>query len=97
MDSGWNLAGHLLSGKLLEAENLNSGSYDSPYWEIGEPSAKLDGQIQLVNFVPESIVPNTVECFLDIKEGSYYMLAPIEAFHNCLRETEGDSLLTWIS
>ena len=38
--------------------------------------------------VPESIVPNTVEGFLDILEGRYYMFSPIEAFHNGLRETE---------
>ena len=55
---------------------------------MGEPSTKLGGQIKLVNFVPESIVPNIDEGFLDIWEGRYYMFTPIEAFHDDLRETE---------
>ena len=33
-------------------------------------------------------MPNIVECFFDIQEGRYYMFAPIEAFHDGLRETE---------
>ena len=48
---------------------------------------RLGGQIKLVNFVPKSIVPN-IECFLDIKEGPYYMCAPVEAFRNGLGETK---------
>ena len=43
---------------------------------------------QADNFIPESIVPNIVEGFFDILEGRYYMFAPIEAFHDGLRETE---------
>ena len=31
---------------------------------------------------------NVVECFLDIKEGCYYVLAAVEAFYNGLRETK---------
>ena len=62
--------------------------YGSPHKKIREPFAKLCRQIKQINFVPESIVPNIVECFLDIKEGRYYMFTPTETFHNCLRETE---------
>ena len=57
----------------------------------------MSNRVKLVNFVPESIVPNIVECFFDIQEGYYYMFPPIEAFHNGLRETKGGCLLTWIS
>ena len=60
----------------------------SPNWKIREPPTKLGGQIKLVHFVPESIVPNTVEGFLDIYEGPYYMFTSIEAFHDGLRETK---------
>ena len=42
----------------------------------------------MVNFVPESIVPNIVEGFLDIWEGHYYVFASIEAFHDGLREAK---------
>ena len=33
-------------------------------------------------------MPKVVKCFLDIKEGHYYMLALVEAFHNGLGETK---------
>ena len=42
-----------------------------PTKKIREPSAKLCRQIRMINFVPKSIVPNIVKCFLDIKEGRY--------------------------
>ena len=48
----------------------------------------LGGQSKLVNFAPESIVPNIVECFFDIEEGCYYMFSSIGAFHDGLREME---------
>ena len=44
--------------------------------------------MKLVNFVPESIVPNIVKCFLDIWEGRYNMFALIETLHDGLRETK---------
>ena len=66
MDSGWNLVGHLLLGKLLETKMFSFDLYDSPNKEIREPPTKLGGQIKLVIFIPESIVPNIVEGFLDI-------------------------------
>ena len=62
--------------------------YDSPYREIGQPSAELGGQIKLVNFVPEFIVPTIVKDFLNINEGRYYMFISVEAFHNGLAETK---------
>ena len=55
------------------------------YNEIRKPGAY---RVKLINFEPESIVPNIVEGFFDIQEGRYYMFAPIEAFHDGLRETE---------
>ena len=64
--------GHLLFDKLLEMGTFSFDTHDFPHQKIEEPSAKLGGQIKLVNFVPESIVPNVVECFLDIKKGHYY-------------------------
>ena len=33
-------------------------------------------------------MPNVVKCFLDIKEGHYYMFAMVQAFHNDLGETK---------
>ena len=66
MDSSLNLVGHLLLGKLLETKTFNFDLYDSPYQEIGEHYTKLGGQIKLVNFVPESIVPNVVKSFFHI-------------------------------
>ena len=66
MDSGWNLVGHLLLVNVWGQETFNFDLYDSSKKKIGEPSTKLGGQIKLVNFVPESIVPNIVECFFDI-------------------------------
>ena len=68
MDSGevMNLVGHLLLGKVLETENLQ-------FWParlslLRNPRAiyKAWWADQAGNFVPESIVPNIVECFLDI-------------------------------
>ena len=46
-----------------------------------------------MEFVPESIVLNIVECFLDIKDVHYYMFAPTGTFQ---RDGKGDRLLTWI-
>ena len=66
MDSGLNLVEHLLLGKLLEIRNLQFDLYYSSNKKVGEPPTKLGGQIKLTNFIPESIVPNIVECFLDI-------------------------------
>ena len=61
MDSGLNLVEHLLLGKLLEIRNLQF-----LHVLLFQQPAKLGGQIKLINFIPESIVPNIVECFLDI-------------------------------
>ena len=47
-------------------ETFSFDLYDSPKWKIKEPPTKLGGQIKLANFVPESVVPNIVEGFLDI-------------------------------
>ena len=55
-------------------------SESHPHW--------LGGQIKLINFIPQSTVPNIVEGFYDIKEGHYYIFAPIEAFHDGLREAK---------
>ena len=66
MDSGWNLVGHMLWVNFWGQETFNFDLYDSSNKKIGEPPTKLGGQIKLVNFVPESIVPNIVECFFDI-------------------------------
>ena len=63
MDSGWNLVGHLFWVNFWRQETLNFDLYDSSNKKIGEPPTKLGGQTKLVNFVPESIVPNIVECF----------------------------------
>ena len=60
MDSGLNLVERLLWGKLLKTRNLLFDLYDSPNKKIREPPTKLGGQIKLVNFEPESIVPNIV-------------------------------------
>ena len=62
MDLGWNLVGHLL----WRAEILSFDLYDPSNKKIGEPPANLGGQTKLVNFVPESIVPNIIECFFEI-------------------------------
>ena len=86
--SGLSLVEPLLWGILLEIRNFKFDLYDSLYKKIGEPSANLCGQVKLINFAPQSILPNTVECFLVIKEGRCYMFAHIETFHNRLREME---------
>ena len=41
----------------------NFDLYYSSNKKVGEPPTKIGGQSKLVNFVPESIVPNIVECF----------------------------------
>ena len=66
MDSGWNLVGDLPLVNFWRQETFNFDLYDSLNKKSGEQATKLSGQIKLVNFVPESIVPNTVECFFDI-------------------------------
>ena len=67
MDSGLNLVEHLLLDKLLEIRNLpNFDLYYSSNKKVGEQPTKLGGQTKLINFIPESIVPNIVECFCDI-------------------------------
>ena len=88
MDSGWNLVEHLLWGELWRQETFNFDLYDSSKEKVREPSIQLGGQIKPINFIPESIVTNIVECFLDIYEGRYYMFSPIEVFHDGLRETK---------
>ena len=66
MDSGLNLVEHLLLGKPWRQETFNFDLYDSPNHKIRGPTTKFGGQIKLLTFVPESIVPNIVEGFLDI-------------------------------
>ena len=66
MDSGLNPVEHLLLGKLLEIKTFNFDLYYSSNKKVRELPTKLGGQIKLINFIPESIVPNIVECFLDI-------------------------------
>ena len=66
MDSGWNLVEHLFWVNFWRQETFNFDLYDSSKKKIEEPPTKLGGQIKLVNFVPESIVSNIVECLFDI-------------------------------
>ena len=51
---------------LHRQETFNFDLYYSSNKKIGEPPTKLGGQTKLINFIPESIVPNTVECFFHI-------------------------------
>ena len=44
------------------------------------------------NFIPESIVPNIIECFFDVKKGGYYMFALLK-----LSIMDWDSLKRWSS
>ena len=69
-------------------ETFNFDLYYSSDKKVGEVPTKLGGQSKLENFVPESIVPNIVECFFDIQESRYYMFALIEVFRDGLEETE---------
>ena len=62
--------------------------YYSSNKKVRERPTELGVQIKLINHIPESIVPNIVECFLNIKEGCYYMFSLIEAFHDGLGETK---------
>ena len=39
-------------------------------------------------FIPESIMPNIVKCFFDIKNSSYYMFSSVEAFHDGLGQSK---------
>ena len=66
MDSSRNLVGHLLLSNFWRHETLSFDLYGLFNKKIGEPPANLGGQTKLVNFVPESIVPNIVECFFEI-------------------------------
>ena len=38
----------------------------------------FDGKVLLEYFIHESIVPNIVKCFFDIKKSSYYMSSSAE-------------------
>ena len=39
-------------------------------------------------FIPQSIVPNIVKSFLDVKKSSYYMLSSVKAFHDGLGQSK---------
>ena len=40
------------------------------------------------HFIPESIVPNIVESFFDVKKHDHYMLSPVKTFYNGLGKPE---------
>ena len=46
------------------------------------------GKVKHENFIPESIVPNIVESFFDIKKRSHYRFSPVKTFHNRLGKPE---------
>ena len=46
----------------------------------------FSGEVKHKNFIPESIVPNIIKSFYDIKKCSHYMFPSVEAFHNELGE-----------
>ena len=59
---------------------------------ITRPTRKSESQrVILEYFIPESIVPNIVKCFFDVKKSSYYVFSSVEAFH------VWDSLNRWSS
>ena len=66
MDSALNLVEHLLLGKLLVIRNLQFWPVLLFEQESQRATYKAWWADQADNFFPESIVPNIVECFLDI-------------------------------
>ena len=46
------------------------------------------GKVKLESFVPEFIVANIVESIFYVNDSSYYLLSPVETFHNGLGKPE---------
>ena len=81
MDSGQNLAVPLLWGLFGWTRTINVDLDYTANKKIREPTCHFGGKVYLEYFVPESIVPNIVKYFFDVKKSSYYMFSPVEAFH----------------
>ena len=48
----------------------------------------LVGRSSLEYFIPESIVPNIVKSFFDVKKSSYYMISSVKASHDGLEQSK---------
>ena len=46
------------------------------------------GKVKYEDFIPECIVPNIVESFLDLKKCSHCMFPPVKTFHKGLGKPE---------